>query len=477
MNLPVEFTERMKMLLGDEYDAFIHSYEEPRHFGLRVNTLKCDPEKFERSAPVTLTRVPWILQGCYYVKENTAARHPYYNAGVYYLQEPSAMTPADVLPVEPGEKVLDLCAAPGGKATALGARLKGSGLLVANDISAARARALLHNIETFGIVNAAVTNAVPASLAERFPGFFDKVLVDAPCSGEGMFRKDEDTVKAWSPDKPARCAAVSRSLVLSAADMLRPGGMMLYSTCTFATEENEEVIAHLLRERPEMELIPVPVREGFAPGIALPGADPAVAKRCVRLWPHRIGGEGHFMALLRKAEDASFVPSGTFSPSGAVRSRSGSGPSKEELALIDGFFEGIGFEGGAAALAGQSRLKIASSKAYLVPEAFPEISGISILRNGLFLGELKKNRFEPSQSLALALDASLCSAKVCFKPDDPALTRYLKGEVLEEGMMEGRTQDLSNGWKLVCVDEYPLGWGKMAGARLKNHLPGGWRLS
>ena len=477
MNLPVEFTERMKMLLGDEYDAFIHSYEEPRHFGLRVNTLKCDPEKFERTAPFTLTRVPWILQGCYYVKESNAARHPYYNAGAYYLQEPSAMTPADVLPVEAGDKVLDLCAAPGGKATALGARLSGSGLLVANDISASRARALLHNIETFGIVNAAVTNAVPAALAERFPGFFDKVLVDAPCSGEGMFRKDEDTVKAWSTDKPAKCAAVSRSIVLSAADMLRPGGMMLYSTCTFAPEENEGVIAHLLKERPGMELVPIPAREGFASGIALPGADPACAERCVRLWPHRIGGEGHFMALLRKAEDASFVPSGSISPSGAARGRSGSGPSKEELALIDEFFEGIGFEGGAAALAGQSRLQTASSRAYLVPEAFPEISGISILRNGLFLGELKKNRFEPSQSLALALDASMCSAKVCFEPDDPALTRYLKGEVLEEGMMEGRTQDLSNGWKLVCVDEYPLGWGKMAGARLKNHLPGGWRLS
>ena len=477
MNLPVEFTERMKMLLGDEYEAFIHSYDEPRHFGLRVNTLKCDPEKFERTAPFTLTRVPWILQGCYYVKENTAARHPYYNAGVYYLQEPSAMTPADVLPVEEGDRVLDLCAAPGGKATAIGAKLGGRGLLVANDISAARAKALLHNIETFGITNAAVTNAVPAALAERFQGFFDKVLGDAPCSGEGMFRKDEDAVRAWSPDKPERCAAVSRSIVLSAADMLRPGGMMLYSTCTFAQEENEAVIAHLLKERPGMELVPIPAREGFAPGIELPGTEFAQAGRCVRLWPHKIGGEGHFMALLKKAEDDLSGPFGTGMISGASRGRQGGGPAKEDRALIRDFLAGIGYADEIETLAFGSRLKTAAGKAYLVPEALPETSGISFLRSGLYLGELKKNRFEPSQSLAMAIDASLCGAKIIFKPDDPALIRFLKGEVLEESMTEGKAQDHSNGWKLVCADEYPLGWGKMAGGRLKNHLAGGWRLS
>ena len=245
--LPVEFLEAMERLLGDEYQEFLDSYDLPRRNGLRVNRLKVGAGEFEGHAPFALERIPWTDNGYYVDWRNMPARHPYYNAGVYYLQEPSAMAPAQILPVQPGDRVLDLCAAPGGKATELGARLDGRGLLVANEISSARARALLRNIEVFGIRNALVTNESPARLAERFPAYFDKVLVDAPCSGEGMFRKDPDVVKAWYPEKVKECAAVQREIILQAADMLRPGGYMVYSTCTFAPEENELILLHLLQ--------------------------------------------------------------------------------------------------------------------------------------------------------------------------------------------------------------------------------------
>ena len=256
--LPAEFLEAMERLLGDEYQEFLDSYDLPRRNGLRVNRLKVGAGEFEGHAPFALERIPWTDNGYYVDWRDMPARHPYYNAGVYYLQEPSAMAPAQILPVQPGDRVLDLCAAPGGKATELGARLDGRGLLVANEISSARARALLRNIEVFGIRNALVTNESPARLAERFPAYFDKVLVDAPCSGEGMFRKDPDVVKAWYPEKVKECAAVQREIILQAADMLRPGGYMVYSTCTFAPEENELILLHLLQNREEMELVPIP---------------------------------------------------------------------------------------------------------------------------------------------------------------------------------------------------------------------------
>ena len=250
--LPQEFLERMEHMLGEEYPAFLQSYEEPRKFGLRVNTMKISVEEFQRLAPFHLTPIPWIPNGYYYEREDDPARHPFYYAGLYYLQEPSAMTPASILPVMQGEHVLDLCAAPGGKATALGAKLAGEGLLVANDISASRAKALLKNLEIFGIRNSFVTNAYPAKLAEQFAGAFDKILVDAPCSGEGMFRKDLANARVWSLEKVKECAKTQHEIIRQAVSMLRPGGLLLYSTCTFSPEENEQTIASLLQEHPEL---------------------------------------------------------------------------------------------------------------------------------------------------------------------------------------------------------------------------------
>ncbi len=301
--LPQEFLERMEHMLGEEYPAFLQSYEEPRKFGLRVNTMKISVEEFQRLAPFHLTPIPWIPNGFDYEREDDPARHPFYYAGLYYLQEPSAMTPASILPVMPGEHVLDLCAAPGGKATALGAKLAGEGLLVANDISASRAKALLKNLEIFGIRNSFVTNAYPAKLAEQFAGAFDKILVDAPCSGEGMFRKDLANARVWSLEKVKECAKTQHEIIRQAVSMLRPGGLLLYSTCTFSPEENEQTIASLLREHPELQLVELPWYEGFAHGRPeLADGNPELTK-CVRIFPHRMAGEGHFLALLYKKKD------------------------------------------------------------------------------------------------------------------------------------------------------------------------------
>ena len=294
------FLARMKEMLGEEYDSFIKSYEVPRTYGLRVNTAKISCEEFEKLVPFPVTPIPWIPNGYFYPEDVRPSYCPFYQAGLYYLQEPSAMTPASCLPVTPGENVLDLCAAPGGKTTELGARLNGEGLLVANDISASRTRALLRNVELFGFTNAFVANETPARLRDRFPEFFHKILLDAPCSGEGMFRKEEALARDWTPEKSQELATIQRELILQAADMLRPGGQLLYSTCTFAPDEDEGVVSWLLENRPDMELIELPSYEGFTPGVPEWGNGDPRLTRCVHLFPHTMQGEGHFMALFRK---------------------------------------------------------------------------------------------------------------------------------------------------------------------------------
>ncbi|MCR5162196.1 MAG: RsmB/NOP family class I SAM-dependent RNA methyltransferase, partial [Lachnospiraceae bacterium] len=439
-------------------------------------------------------------------------------------------------------RVLDMCAAPGGKSTALGAQLRGRGVLVANDISASRCRALIRNLEGFGIVNALVTNAVPARLTERFGEYFDKVLVDAPCSGEGMFRKDEGAVRAWYPEKNEECARIQRDLVLQAADMLRPGGRMVYSTCTFAPEENEEIIAYLLQERPHMRLLPVPRREGFAPAFsgeelrAVPeymrrresGMAPVreltaeEAGCCVRLWPHRTGGEGHFLALFEKDASAGAyfergIPDAAQEPvpeirqaafgvsaadtrpekradkrnrgrddrgvtgrgrderGGRSRSERG-GRSAEETSLRDQMriLYDFGEQTGAGYIfrGEEKRITIRGGQANLTAAGLPDLTGIPVLHNGLYLGEVRKDRFEPSQSLAMALSRAEVKAVIDLPAEDERVQRYLRGETLnlseDEILAPG-------GWQLVCAGGYPLGWGRLSGTLLKNKYHPGWR--
>lgn len=499
MALPEEFQKRMKEMLGAEYEDFITGYEQPRKYGLRVNTLKLLPEEFEKIAPFEIEKTPWIPNGYYYKEGTFPARHPYYAAGLYYLQEPSAMTPASRLPVEPGERVLDLCAAPGGKATELAARLRGRGVLVANDISASRARALLHNLELFGASNILVTNEVPARLAEVFEGYFDKILVDAPCSGEGMFRKSQEAISAWSLERVRFFAKQQKTIVESAVRMLRPGGMMLYSTCTFSAEENEGTVAETLERFPELELIPMEGYEGFESGRPEWGGGCAALERCVRIWPHKMPGEGHFLALFRKREGgreesirgkdgsaAAGEPAADRTEDRTLygeernsrrknrkKGRAGKNgmgicgqPDAEQARLLEDFLDGC-------SLAPESRrLDCRGGKAYTAPELPENLKGIRFLRSGLLLGEFKKGRFEPSQPFAMALSPKNFRRYISWEPDDERVEKYLRGESVPVDLQREKAE---NGWNLVCVGNFSLGWGKISNGLLKNKYLCGWR--
>lgn len=457
MNLPVAFVEKMQYLLGNEFNEYIRCYEEKRLYGLRVNTKKISVEDFCKICPFEIRPIPWIENGFYYDGDTVqAAKHPYYFAGLYYLQEPSAMTPANRLPVEPGDKVLDVCAAPGGKATELGAKLQGEGVLVANDISNSRAKGLLKNIEVFGIGNVLVLSEEPGKLEEYFPEYFDKILIDAPCSGEGMFRKDKKMVKAWEEHGPEFFSKIQRSIVTQAAHMLKPGGMLLYSTCTFDPEENEGTIEYLMEQYPEFEIKDIIPYEGFSCGMpnVTKSKDDAFEKT-VRIWPHKMHGEGHYVALLQKGQKQDAV---------AIKT------SKNRVAKVPEeiieFFKDVEWK------MDWNRLEIYSEKVYYMPEGIPNVKGIRFLRTGLYLGDLKKNRFEPSQSLAMCLKAEEYKNKVNLQVDDERIVKYLKGETID---VDDIVLPKAKGWQLVLVDGYPLGWGKLANGTLKNKYLPGWR--
>ena len=443
MNLPLEYTEKMKALLGEEYPEYIASFEEGRFYGLRANTLKISPEELQEKGVFSLTNVPWCDSGFYYEGEERPAKHPYYHAGLYYLQEPSAMSPAATLPIEEGDVVLDLCAAPGGKTTQLAARLNGTGLLVANDISAGRAKTLLKNVELMGIRNAIVMSETPEKIANRLPEFFDKILVDAPCSGEGMFRKEPDMVKSWDENMLEFCQTEQAKILEACAPMLKEGGMLLYSTCTFSPEENEKSIGDFLVNHPEFELVPIEKKNGFVSGLA-------PFEACARLYPHKLKGEGHFLALLRKKEN-----------DGAKSVSAEEGKWTKQMDAFADLAKDVLKE------LPKGIYKIYGDGLYLLPEGTPKLDKLRVLRTGWMLGTLKKDRFEPSQAFAMGLKKEEVKNVVDFPLEDDRVIRYLKGETVEG---EGK-----DGWTLVCVDGFPLGWAKMQKGRLKNKYAVSWK--
>lgn len=460
MELPITFCEEMKRILGDEYEAYLESMKDTRKYGLRVNTAKISTEEFEKISPFELTPIPYVKNGYYYDPEVQPAKHPYYFAGLYYLQDPSAMTPASRLPVSEGEVVLDLCAAPGGKATELAAKLHGTGLLIANDISAKRAKALLKNIELFGVENSFIVTEYPQKLSEYFEGFFDKILIDAPCSGEGMFRKEPSMVKAWEQNGPEFYAKLQEEILSQALPMLKPGGMLLYSTCTFSPLEDEGTVDKILAMDESMELVEMEGYEGFSKGRPeLVGSERKEIEKCIRIFPHKLDGEGHFLALFRKREEASC----------GVQSyeETRSGLKGEEKKLFEEFAKNLSrpFE--------NTRLESKNGMVYYMPVKLPKMRGLRFLRSGLFMGEMKKNRFEPSQSLAMALKKEDYQNCLSLSVEDERVVRYLKGETLT---LTEEEQALENGWILVCVENYPLGWGKKTNATIKNKYHSGWRL-
>ena len=439
--LPMGFEQRMRQLLGEEYAAFSAAYDRPRNVGLRLNPLKTEQLP---SLPFTLSPVPWAENGFYYDPSQRPGLHPYHEAGLYYLQEPSAMAPAGLLAPAPGERVLDLCAAPGGKTTQLAALMRDTGLLVCNEINPKRAAILSRNIERMGISCALVLSEHPARLAECFAGYFDKILVDAPCSGEGMFRKEEAAVTDWSEQTVRSCADRQREILRSAAKMLKPGGRLVYSTCTFSPEENEGSVQAFLQEHPDFETEKTACPY-FSPGRQdwIPDGLPAL-ENTFRLWPHKLAGEGHFAAVLRKI-------------AGKTEERSSESAvklPKEWTAFASDC--GIVLPQGIPVLFGETL--------YLAPPETPELHGLRVLRAGLELGSVKKGRFEPSHALALWLKTA--SRAINLAADGDGIARYLRGETLSCD---------ESGWTLVQADGLSIGWGKATGGILKNHYPKGLR--
>jgi 16S rRNA C967 or C1407 C5-methylase (RsmB/RsmF family)/NOL1/NOP2/fmu family ribosome biogenesis protein len=423
-----------------------------------------------------LTPVPWCPTGFYYDPETRPGLHPYHAAGAYYLQEPSAMAPAELLDPQPGERVLDLCAAPGGKTTQIAGKLAGEGLLVCNEIHPKRAGILASNVERLGIANARVLNEHPAKLAERFPDYFDRVLVDAPCSGEGMFRKHDAAFEDWSPETVAMCARRQAEILDSAAAMLRPGGRLVYSTCTFSPEENEGSVAGFLSRHPEFEVAEARADVGilrdskeFGP-YGAPGhpewadGNPALAKT-IRLWPHKLRGEGHFAAVLIKKA----VGGGAFDAPNPSNTHTG-GPSrapaptnsnpaalpKPVVQLLKDL--GIDLPDGVPVVFGD--------RVFWAPTELPDLRGLKVLRPGLELAELRRDLAVPAH--ALALWAKTAASVHAFAADDPACAAWLRGETIPTE---------AEGWTLVTVDGLSLGWGKGVRGTLKNHYPKGLRIS
>lgn len=459
MNLPIEFEKKMKAFLGNEWDDFLYSYDNNRFQALRFNTLKVQSQEERMRILKTLKissekKVSWANEAYYFDENVRPGKHPYHEMGLYYIQEPSAMSAAALLAPKPGMRVLDLCAAPGGKSTQLATYLGDSGLLVSNEINTQRSRILSQNIERMGIKNAIVTNEDSFVLASHFPGFFNAIQVDAPCSGEGMFRKLPEAIEQWSMENVAICAARQKEILDNAAVMLKPGGTIVYSTCTFSKEENEDVIEYFLERHPDFTL-----------------------EEMERFWPHKVDGEGHFVAKLvrRGCVDTDLKADRKTKKNKNSKNRKNETKpalTKENMKLLSEFLDETISEDMAAWIK-NSRLVMFGEQLYRLPDMEVDIKGLKVQRAGLHIGEFKKQRFEPSHSLALALKLSEAKNVVKLTWDDPQTTGFFNGQSVM--LSDEQTAECKKGWALVCVDGYPAGWGKVNGAQVKNHYPKGLR--
>lgn len=459
MNLPIEFENKMKAFLGNEWDDFLYSYDNNRFQALRFNTLKVQsPEERMRILKVlgisSDKRVSWANEAYYFDENVRPGKHPYHEMGLYYIQEPSAMSAAALLAPKPGMRVLDLCAAPGGKSTQLATYLGDSGLLVSNEINTQRSRILSQNIERMGIKNAIVTNEDSFVLASHFPGFFNAIQVDAPCSGEGMFRKLPEAIEQWSMENVAICAARQKEILDNAAVMLKPGGTIVYSTCTFSKEENEDVIEYFLERHPDFTL-----------------------EEMERFWPHKVDGEGHFVAkLVRRGSVDTCLKADrkTQKNKNSKNRKNETKPAltKENMKLLSEFLDETISEDMAAWIK-NSRLVMFGEQLYRLPDMEVDIKGLKVQRAGLHIGEFKKQRFEPSHSLALALKLNDAKNVVKLTCDNPQTIGFFNGQSVM--LSDEHAAECKKGWALVCVDGYTAGWGKVNGTQVKNHYPKGLR--
>ncbi len=469
---PELFLRRMTDILGSDYVEFYKSLHLPASVGLRVNSLKISPDEFLQISPNKLSPVPWCSSG--YIVEDLIVnsenvppgKHPYHAAGLFYIQEPSAMAAAEALAPLPGEKVLDLAAAPGGKTTHLACLMKNTGLLVANEIHPKRVWDLVENLERCGVTNAIVTNETPERLASNFVDYFDRVLLDAPCSGEGMFRKSETARKEWKPEMPHSCALRQFTILEQAAIMVKPGGCLAYTTCTFSPEENEGVIASFLSKHPDFDIKPIDHRAGLdlsrPEWIGLP-QDQQISK-AVRIWPHRSPGEGHFIALLVKNRG--------LNPNWKEKSSRSAPPvrtrrNKQKLtsmSILDDFSRtnlNLLFE--------REQLLQSGSYVYKSPGNPPQNTRLKIIHPGWWIGSIRNERFIPSHALAMGIQARDSRQALALQTGDERVFIYLRG---------GSFADLGvDGWVLITLDGYPLGWGKRVQNVIKNHYPRGLRQS
>lgn len=466
-SLPKAFLREMEDLLGDEYQAFLDSYRDEKTSAIRVNTLKLPIESFKDldlfNIDFERDKISWAEEGYYLSGDVNPGKNPLHDAGAYYIQEPSAMSVVGQTPISEGDRVLDLCAAPGGKSTYILSRLNHKGLLVSNEINPSRIRALGENLERFGAVNSIITNSDSSNLLTFFKGFFDKIFIDAPCSGQGMFRKDDFAIEDWSQDKVDECVAIQRQLIRDAYQMLRAGGMIIYSTCTFTSQENEAIIEDFLGDYPDANLLDMD-----------------------RIWPHRDRGEGHFCARITKkvdkqgdqeAQDSDLLAFDKDSHRDSSRESAKKSKKKqrskaksnrknqEYLGLYEDFATDYLIDGGLRDVL-DSELTVKEDRLYYQPLDY-DIRGLKVLRSGLFVGEFKKNRFEPAHSLAMALKPSDVKYTLDFANDSDEIRAYLRGESIGTGQ--------SRGWVLVSVDGVSLGWGKESNGTLKNKYPKGLR--
>lgn len=432
MELPVRFIERMKTQLPqDEWEAFFNVYGQKPWKGIRLNPLKGERWALLEKLPFAADPVPWEENGFYTAEEKVGAS-PFHAAGAFYSQEPSAMSAAPLLKVQAGERVLDLCSAPGGKGTQMACAMRGEGLIVLNEPVFARAKILSQNVERMGIENAVVTSELPETLSARFAGYFDKVLIDAPCSGEGMFRKNaEEALLEWSEENVAACAKRQAYILDEGTKTLRKGGRLVYSTCTFSEEEDEGQVRDYLQRHAEMRLISMG-----------------------KLYPHKVAGEGHFVALFEKIDGAERTDLKEKKPT--ISKQAETGYRAFEQAFLTKKMQNLYEAGGCL---------------YALPKDVFDFSGLQVLRVGIRLGEWKGNRFEPSHSLAACLKKEECRNVLDLSADDRCIEAYLRGETLE--IDEG--EYVQNGWCLVCIEGYSLGLGKAVNGVLKNHYPKGLR--
>lgn len=453
MLLPSAYLDRMKLMLGEEYDSFLAHYEDPPSVGLRVNTSKLSPQVFATLWPEALTPIPWTESGFLLAPDSRPGKHPYHAAGLYYLQDPAAMAVAEALDPQAGERVLDLSAAPGGKSTHLAAKLGDQGILVANDIHPRRVKDLAKNLERWGTRNTLVLNETPSRLAEHFGAYFDKVLVDAPCSGEGMFRKDPAARQEWTPKLVESCAIRQDGIMRDAARLVRPGGRLAYATCTFAPDEDEGTVTRFLQEHPDFHLIDIATPDKRVSEFArqMAAIYPPEVAHTLRLWPHKVPGEGHFVALFQRSGNVYGDPSRPpVANSGAV--------SREAASYLETFLEET-----MNWRPPKERLALHGTYLYQLPEGMPELSGLRVIHWGFWLGVLKVKRFEPSHALALGLTPGDFKQVIDLAAADALTMAYLHGEVLPVPGQEG--------WVLVAVDGFPLGWGKRVQNRVKSHSP------